>query len=61
MYILSRAYFWQLIFADDYMWSASGVFATIHFLEAVLPHRGLGANFSWKKFRGGFVVDWVGY
>ena len=60
LYILGRAWFWQLIFADDYSWVASGANAIINLLMAVFLRVLLGCPFSWKKFRGGYhYVDYT--
>jgi hypothetical protein len=56
-----RMKLWQLIYADDFEWTAHGpgfegplVFA-VYFLEVV------GLPFSWRKFLGGLSYEWVGF
>ena len=60
-YILGQRWFWQLLFADDFQWSAGGPEAPINLLSSILLLVVLGVPFTWTKFRGGTEVDWVGY
>ena len=61
LYLLGKADFWQLLFADDYFWAASGPDALIDLLLTIAILTACGMPFSWKKFRGGFQLDWIGY
>ena len=53
--------FWQLLFADDYQWQFSGENGVWNILLVIFYLVLIGMPFSWKKFRGGDELDWVGY
>eukprot|EP00969_Alexandrium_andersonii_P124005 5480118-Alexandrium_andersonii.AAC.1 len=61
LYLQGRRSLWQLLFADDFLWAiANGaVFLPlgVHLLWLVC----LGMPFSWRKFRGGWQGDWIGF
>ena len=61
LYLLGQSDFWQLLFADDYLWSASGRDPIVDLLFGIAVLTALGMPFSWKKFQGGFQLDWIGY
>ena len=59
--ILMEEEFWQMIFADDLNLTAGGPRRWIVLWRAILAWVVTGAPFSWKKFRGGIEIDFVGY
>jgi len=61
LYLQFQAWFWQLLFADDILLSASGPDTAEVLLTAVLWMVVIRAPIAWKKFRGGFEGDWIGY
>lgn len=56
-----QSYGWQMIFADDVQMLAGGPDKWETLVVAILTWAMLGTPFSWKKFRGGLELDWVGY
>lgn len=61
LYLHGRDWVWQLVFADDEHWSSTGPDTVVNLLATVLFQVVVGVPFSWKKFRGGFSMDWVGF
>ena len=59
--LLGRAYTWQLIFADDLLWTSHGPDKYLDILKVLLFWVMVGTPFSWKKVRGGLSLDWIGY
>jgi len=59
--LLGRAYTWQLIFADDLLWTSHGPDKYLDILKILLFWVMVGTPFSWKKVRGGLSLDWIGY
>lgn len=55
------SYAWQMIFADDLQLLAGGADKWHSLIIAILAWAMIGTPFSWKKFRGGLELDWVGY
>jgi hypothetical protein len=52
---------WVLLFADDLHMSAGGRDKWKVLLRLLTAWIMIGTPFSWKKFRGGLALDWVGY
>ena len=52
---------WQLVFADDCQWLATGPDKHLVLLEALFLWVLVGTPFSWKKSAGGLEVDWIGF
>ena len=61
MYTLMHHPFWQLIYADDTKWTASGPKAITHLVLALFIFTLMGFPWSWGKCRGGPTLEWVGY
>ena len=61
LYTLMHHPFWQLIYADDTMWTASGPKAITHLVLALFIYTLMGFPWSWGKCRGGPTLEWVGY
>ena len=61
LYLHGRDWVWQLVFADDEHWSSTGPDTVVNLLATVRFQVVVGVPFSWKKFRGGFSMDWVGF
>jgi len=60
-YFLRNSIFWQLIFADDFSWTAAGPHFDDDLLFAVFLMSFLGLPFSWEKFGGGLQYEWIGF
>ena len=58
---LLRTLVWQLLYADDVFWDVSGPQKFRDLLLAVLLWEALGTPVAWKKVKGGFATDWLGY
>ena len=58
LYLMGNNWFWQLLFADN--WVAAGEFMMYDLLLAITCLAAWGSA-SWKKFRGGLEVTWIGY
>ena len=61
LYLAGQAWLWQLLYADDYLWLASGASPLHDILLMVLILCTFGFPFAWKKFKGGFQVSWIGF
>ena len=61
LYLMGTRWLFQLLYADDFNWSASGPHLHEDLLLAVFFLRVMGMPLSWKKFKGGFAYEWVGY
>jgi hypothetical protein len=59
-YILKDREFWQLIFADDFSWTAGGERFDETLLVVVFLMVCLGIPFTWDKFAGGLAYEWIG-
>jgi hypothetical protein len=60
-YVLSRESIWQLIFSDDFAWTASGPDFELKLILTLLYYVVLGVPFSWHKTGGGLSYDWIGF
>ena len=56
-----RAKLWQLIYADDVLWSAAGPRKFLDILLMILVWECFGTPIAWKKTKGGLQCDWLGY
>ena len=61
LYCLGRRALYQLLYADDYLWAASGEYLHENLVFTVFFLTVLGVPWSWGKFRGGFALDWIGF
>jgi hypothetical protein len=61
LYIQGRSWLWQLLYADDFLWYASGDHPFDSLVLSILLLRCLGFPFAWRKFRGGFQLSWIGF
>jgi hypothetical protein len=61
LYLQLDHWSWQLVFADDLHWLAGGGDGPLNLLLYVLFLVIVGTPFSWRKFKGGLTLDWVGY
>ena len=59
--IILRSVVFQLLFADDVNWMASGVDGIRDVVVSLFFMSLVGTPFSWKKMEGGFVYGWIGY
>ena len=60
-FVLPAEEIWQLVYADDLLWSASGPRKFDNLALMLFVWALLGAPFSWRKCRGGLALDWIGY
>ena len=60
-YFLRDSVFWQLVFADDFSWTAAGPQFDEDLLFTVFLMSCLGIPFSWEKFGGGLQYEWIGF
>ena len=51
----------MLLFADDCLLLASGPSEIVDIGTVILVRSALGVPYKWNKFRGGLVVQWIGY
>ncbi len=51
---------WQLIYADDLMWAASGPTKFTDLLLFLFLWELLGTPIKWSKCRGGSEMEWLG-
>lgn len=61
IYITGRQWLMQLLYVDDFEWHATGPAAHESLLLVIFWLTVAGVPFSWKKFRGGLELDYVGY
>ena len=61
MILLGKAIMWMLLYSDDYKWVASGPDALLLLLVSLFVLDCLGVPISYKKVKGGFQMEWVGY
>ena len=61
LYLAGQRWLMQLLYVDDFQWHATGPKAHETLLLVVFYYVVMGIPFSWKKFRGGLNMDYVGY
>ena len=61
MRILQRQPCFQLLFADDLKWVVGGPTKYLDLWTMIVGWLLVGTPFSWKKFRGGVALDFVGF
>ena len=59
--LVGQDFVWQHIYADDLKWSAHGANKFENLALTIFSWAVCGTPFSWKKTRGGFQLDWIGY
>ena len=60
-YLMFNSWCWQLLYADEYSWEASGGNMFTDLLLGVFWQVTLGVQFSWHKIRGGLQAEWIGF
>jgi hypothetical protein len=60
-HILGTSNIYQLIYADDFDWTAYGEYFELPILVAVLFLEVAGLPWAWPKFAGGLAYEWVGF
>lgn len=61
MRILKQQPCFQLLFADDLKWIVGGPSKYLDLWTLIVSWIMVGTPFSWKKFRGGLELDYVGF
>ena len=61
MNLLGNAWVFVLVFVDDFHIASSGQNRWLNVWRFIVGLEMAGTPFSYKKFRGGFTVDYVGY
>ncbi len=59
--ILQRRPCFQLLFADDLKWIVGGPTKYLDLWTLIVGWILVGTPFSWRKFRGGIALDYVGF
>jgi hypothetical protein len=57
LYLMFQDVFWQLLFADDFSWAASGPNAISNMVLSLFWLVIIGVPISWHKRKGGVEVD----
>ncbi len=60
LYLTEKQPIWQLVFADDFDWTAEGPFIPDNIILAIAFLAALGVPWAWKKFGGGIEYEWIG-
>ena len=61
LYFVGEVEIWQLIYADDFSWTASGPHFFVHLISLLLFYTILGIPFAWGKAGGGLTYEWIGF